>query len=390
MTYVPLKYLARLNPEILTDRTDPALVFNYIDIGSTGRGELLVAPERVCFGEAPSRARRVLRPGDSILSTVRTYLRAAWTVPTGMDDLVASTGFVCLRPTAGVDSRYLGWLVQSDVVVEKVVAESVGVSYPAISPEKVGSIKVPCPPKPEQQIVADYLDRETTRIDALVSAKRAIVARLYEKCEAELRRAIGRSGLVRSEAPTIELRRVLERYKDEAPPGTPLVTAYRDGQVTLRELRRANGYTEAAEDSGYFTVSADDVVLHGLDGFAGAIGTAESSGACSPVYHVLRPLGDADPHYWGRMLRVLAVTGYLALFFTSTRERAIDMRNWDVLGRIPVPVVPTHEQRRIGHVLRQIPVLQAAIDRSILRLQEHRRALITAAVTGHLDATEAS
>ena len=87
--------------------------------------------------------------------------------------------------------------------------------------------------------IANYLDRETARIDALIAAKRAIIERLYEKCEAEIRRAIGQSGLVKPDGATVELRRVFGKHKRAAPPGTPLVTAYRDGQVTLRELRRA-------------------------------------------------------------------------------------------------------------------------------------------------------
>ena len=90
------------------------------------------------------------------------------------------------------------------------------------------------------------------------------------------------------------------------------------------------------------------------------------------------------------MLRVLAVTGYLALFVTSTRERAYDMRNWEVIGRIPVPVVPIHDQRRIGNVLRKIPALRDIFSRSIALLQEHRQALINAAITGQIDIPEAA
>ena len=48
-----------------------------------------------------------------------------------------------------------------------------------------------------------------------------------------------------------------------------------------------------------------DVIIHGLDGFAGAVGTSEVAGVCSPIYHVCEPI-DGDPHYLGRMLRLLA------------------------------------------------------------------------------------
>jgi type I restriction enzyme S subunit len=307
-------------------------------------------------------------------------------------DPVMPTNFAArLRTAPHADPRFVAYLLSSlwaEGRTRAAIKQTTGIQNLDLT--YLLAQLVVCPTVDSQRVIADYLDRETGRIDAMVAAKKAIVERLYERCEADILRAIGSSGLVTMGGPTIELRRVLKKHRDEAPPGTPLVTAYRDGQVTLRGLRRAEGYTEAAENSGYFIVSAGDVVLHGLDGFAGAVGTAESSGACSPAYHVLRPLSDADPYYWGRMLRVLAVTGYLALFVTSTRERAYDMRNWEVMGRVPVPVVPNHEQLRVGRVLRKIPVLRDNINTSIALLQEHRQALVTAAVTGRLDVEAAS
>jgi type I restriction enzyme, S subunit len=307
-------------------------------------------------------------------------------VSADIPDLVCGYHLAVVRPRSDrVLAGYLRWVLAGKPSRQRLAAAATGVTRFGLRSETIADLEVPVPPLATQRVIADYLDRETTRIDTLIAAKRSLIEKLYEQCDAEIRYAIGESGVVDPEGATVELRRILEKHKDAAPPGTPLVTAYRDGQVTLRELRRAEGYTEAAENSGYFVVAAGDVVLHGLDGFAGAVGTAEASGACSPAYHVLRPLGDADPHYWGRMLRVLAVTGYLALFVTSTRERAYDMRNWEVMGRVPVPVIPIHEQRRIGNVLRRIPALRDVFGRSITLLQEHRQALITAAVTGQLD-----
>jgi len=142
------------------------------------------------FGEAPSRARRVLRPGDTILSTVRTYLRAAWTVRDTTDRFVASTGFVCLRPHPGVDPRYLGWVAQADTVVEEIVARSVGVSYPAVNPSEVGRIEVPQPALSKQRTIADYLDCETARIDALIAAKRRMIGVLRERWQTVMHDAV--------------------------------------------------------------------------------------------------------------------------------------------------------------------------------------------------------
>src|SRR5882757_4053250 len=85
------------------------------------------------FHEAPSRARRKVRNGDILVSTVRTYLKAIATVSDAPDNLIASTGFCVIRPTDGLDAAYAGWVARSDQFVEEVVSRSVGVSYPAIN-----------------------------------------------------------------------------------------------------------------------------------------------------------------------------------------------------------------------------------------------------------------
>jgi len=165
-----------------------------------------------------------------------------------------------------------------------------------------------------------------------------------------------------------------------------MITAFRDGQVTARSLRRPDGYTESwTEGPRLQGVETDDVVIHGLDGFAGAIGASEVDGVCSPVYHVCAVADDGDPQFYGRLLRLLATNGYLGLFASSTRERAVDFRNWGLFGRIPIPCVDAAVQRRIGELIRKLAPLRTAVERSAELVRERKQALITAAVTGQLD-----
>ena len=72
--WLRLKYAVDINTRGLAEDTDPDYEFRYLDIGSIGRGEVVADPDPTTFAEAPSRARRVVRPGDTIVSTVRTYL----------------------------------------------------------------------------------------------------------------------------------------------------------------------------------------------------------------------------------------------------------------------------------------------------------------------------
>jgi type I restriction enzyme S subunit len=95
--------------------------------------------------------------------------------------------------------------------------------------------------------------------------------------------------------------------------GDKIVTAFRDGQVTLRERRREEGFTNALQEIGYQRVIAGDLVIHAMDAFAGAIGVSASDGKSTPVYSVCTSTGDADAHYFALLLRHMALSGSLQL-----------------------------------------------------------------------------
>jgi len=167
----PLKYLARFNPEVLSEDTNPDWEFDYIDIGGVTLEDGVRQKEAVRFETAPSRARKPVRSGDVIVSTVRTYLKAVARVDETHNGAIVSTGFAVLRPNADVDAGYLYRLCQANAFVADVEARSTGVSYPAINPSALSAIKVPFPDLAIQKAIAAFLDRETTRIDKLIAKK---------------------------------------------------------------------------------------------------------------------------------------------------------------------------------------------------------------------------
>src|SRR5712692_6889 len=73
-----------------------------------------------------------------------------------------------------------------------------------------------------------------------------------------------------------------------------VVTCFRDGVVTLRKNRRVRGFTESLKEIGYQGIRRGDLVIHAMDGFAGAIGVADSDGKGTPVYSVCEPCPRAD------------------------------------------------------------------------------------------------
>ena len=187
-----LKYAVDINPETLSEDTSPGYEFDYLDITSIEAGRLAAAPTKQIFGDAPSRARRVFRKGDTVVSTVRTYLKASYHLETDWPELIASTGFAVLRPPGTVLPALLKHLVQCESFVGQVVANSVGVAYPAISEGKLANVSLPLPPLPEQQAIVRYLDHVDGRIRRLVDAKRQLIALLEQERQAVINQAVTR------------------------------------------------------------------------------------------------------------------------------------------------------------------------------------------------------
>jgi type I restriction enzyme, S subunit len=114
------------NPEVLSENTEPDTLVRYVDISAVDSDGLIETPEEMLFSEAPSRARRFVRPGDVIVSTVRTYLTAISLVKE--EGLTVSTGFAVLRPRPTVNSQFLGYWMRSRYMVDEIVARSTGVA----------------------------------------------------------------------------------------------------------------------------------------------------------------------------------------------------------------------------------------------------------------------
>ena len=187
-----LKYDATFNDDKLPEDFPEDADIGYIEISDVSQLRGVERFETVAFGDAPSRARRKLKSGDTLLSTVRTYLKAVAFVDESVANSVASTGFAVVRPGKRFIPRFLSWVLQSDIFVNEVVSYSVGVSYPAINAIDVANLIAIQPPLDVQHAIAAHLDRETAKIDTLIAKKRELIAKLKEQRSALISRTVTR------------------------------------------------------------------------------------------------------------------------------------------------------------------------------------------------------
>ena len=189
-------------------RDAPDQSFTYLDITSIDNSLFRVVSPKVYWGkDAPSRARQRVRSGNTLFSTVRTYLKNIALVPPEFDGEIASTGFCVLNPSDETDDRLIFYFVQADEFVSRLNPLQRGTSYPAVRDDDVRAQPIPLPPLAEQHRIVAEIEKHFTRLDAAVAAlkrahanlKRYRAGVLKAACEgklvpteAELARAEGR------------------------------------------------------------------------------------------------------------------------------------------------------------------------------------------------------
>ena len=154
--------------------------FTYVDIGSVDRfTKRITSPQRLLGKNAPSRARKLIKAGDTIVSTTRPNLNAVALIEQALDGQIASTGFEVLR-APGLDPRWLSYMVRTNAFVDAMSSLVQGALYPAVRGKDVRSFLAPVAPSNEQKRIADKLDIVLTRVDA-VNTRLARVAPLLKR-----------------------------------------------------------------------------------------------------------------------------------------------------------------------------------------------------------------
>lgn len=167
-----------------------------------------------------------------------------------------------------------------------------------------------------------------------------------------------------------------------------VVTCFRDGEVILRSLRRTEGFTMSDKEIGYQGINEGDIVIHGMDGFAGAMGVSKSTGKGSPVLIVCTPKYDAIPQYIIYYLRALAMTDVFVALATGIRERSCDLR-WNKVSELEFIMPSSSEQQKIVEFLdrkcAEIDEMVALQEKVIEELKAYKQSVITEAVTKGLN-----
>jgi len=411
-----LKYAATINDDALAEDTEPDYELQYVDIGNVDSSGSVHEIATYRFADAPSRARRQVRDGDVIISTVRTYLQAIAPIQQPSDNLIVSTGFAVVRPRASVfDAGFCKYALREPTFLAEVEMRSVGVSYPAINASDLGDIQIHLPALQHQRVVANYLDRETARLDELVAAKERVLGLVAEK-----RRALITRTVTRGLAPYTPFRDSgnpwlgeisahweVKRLKFTSPEitvgivVTPAKYYESAGVPCLRSLNvREEGLTDSdlvyiSDESNALLAKSrvflgDLVVVHsGQPGTTAVVDERFDGANCLDLIIIRRPSA-----FESAFLSHLLNSQPAKMQFLSGSGGAIQQHfNIETAKDLVVPVPPLEAQCAIvAHISAEtakLDALRSVTERTIALLKERRAALITAAVTGRLHIPEA-
>ncbi len=259
-------------------------------------------------------------------------------------------------------------------------------------------LSIPFPTFDEQQQIADFLDRECGKIDGLKADIQAQIDTLEQYKRSVITEAVTHG--LNPSAPmkdsgipwvgqfpthwTKKKGKYILRYMSKpVKQDDGVITCFRDGEVTLRSNRREDGFTMADKEIGYQGVDVGDLVVHGMDGFAGAIGISDSRGKASPVLNVLNT--KQNKKYIMYYLRSMAYGEVFTALSTGIRVRSCDLR-WNKLAELLYPLPPIDEQNNIvSYIDNQIARTNDIIadkKSQIETLDGYKKSLIYEYVTG--------
>ena len=327
----------------------------------------------------------------------------------GMDGFAGAIGISDSRGKASpvlnvLDStenkRYVMYYLRSMAYGEVFSALATGIRVRScdLRWNKLSELMYPVPPLDEQQNIVFFLDNKCSEIDTIVADiqkeieileqyKRSVITETVTKGlnpDVEMKDSgVQWIGKMPANWTCIKGKYILKYMQKPVKPDDGVITCFRDGEVTLRSNRREDGFTMADKEIGYQGIDVGDLVVHGMDGFAGAIGISDSRGKASPVLNVLD--SRQNKKYIMYYLRSMAYGDVFAALATGIRVRSCDLR-WNKLSVLLYPVPPLEEQAEIVQyiedTLNKVNGVISKKKQQLTVIDSYKKSLIYEYVTG--------
>ena len=313
------------------------------------------------------------------------------------EGIITSAYITIRKRNNNLNTKYFYYLMHTFDVMKGFYGMGAGVRQ-GLSFDELKKLLLCYPSQSEQNAIVSAIESKTTKIDSLISNEEKQIEKLKAYKQALITETVTKgldktvkmknSGIIwLGEIPeTWEVLRgkvIFSLLKRNVLDSDEVITCFRDGTVTLRKNRREEGFTFSDKEIGYQGVEPGDLCVHGMDGFAGAIGVSDSRGKVSPIINVLET--DYNKRFYMYFLRSMAYRNIFTALSTGIRVRSCDLR-WNKLANLQYAVPPKTEQNLIADFLdkkcTQIAQLITIKEQKIEKLNAYKKSLIYEYVTG--------
>lgn len=348
----------------------------------------LTPDEDGIFITGPVEERFQLRRDDLVLSRAGTIGRAFLAPPEA--EGMAFAGFlVRFRPRLGVVPRFVFYVTQGTEFQQAIQRDAVSNTISNFNAERYANLSIPLPPTTEQQLIADFLDRETAQIDAMIDAQRDLVIRLKERRTAMISSHVADDIGARR----VQLRRVV-RVSDGLVDPTkspftdmPLIAPNHIESGTGRLVEAVDSAADQSAISGKGHVRAGQLIYSKIRPALNKLAIAPSDCLCSADMYPL--IVNQSMVVTRFLLYAMLDQAFVDQAVMVSERVAMPKVNRETLAGLVIPLPRIERQKDVvAHLDSSTAHIDSTIDAaqaSITLMQERRSALISAAVTGRID-----
>lgn len=310
---------------------------------------------------------------------------------------IITSAYITVKPIKNLINSFFHYLLHSYDVTKVFYNMGNGVRQ-GLTFDELKKLLLLIPPLSEQQAIADYLDDKCAQIDNITATINEQIEVLKQYKKSVITEAVTKGldpnapmkdsgvewiGRIPEHWEVIKGKYRLKLLNRPVKENDEVITCFRDGEVTLRSKRREDGFTISLQETGYQGINPGDLVVHGMDGFAGAIGISDSRGKATPVLNVLDT--KENKKFFMYYLRTLAFTEVFIALSTGIRVRSCDT-NWNKLRQLVYLIPPLSEQQAIADYLddkcTKIDAVIADKQAQLETLAAYKKSLIYEYVTG--------
>lgn len=340
---------------------------------------------------------KYVKPGNFVVNKMKAWQGSV--AVSAYEGIVSPAYYVYEFTDNAFDKRYFHHLLRGCYKDEFMrLSSGMRVGQWNLSSDDLNNTLVLIPPLEEQKKIAEFLDVKCSEIDALIADIQAQIETLEQYKRSTVIESVTKG--LNSNVPTkdsgipwigeipeawncIRGKYILKYISKPVREDDGVITCFRDGEVTLRSKRREEGFTMADKEIGYQGIDIGDLVVHGMDGFAGAIGISDSRGKASPVLNVLET--KQNKRYVMYFLRSMAYGDVFLALATGIRVRSCDLR-WNKLAELFYPIPSLEEQTEIveyiDNVIKETNEIIANKKEQIATLELYKKSIIFEYVTG--------